>query len=67
MMIVNSFVNGQCVFICVTDSPSDATEAGGLADEGSDVTHSACGGKWLSKCYKGNVQTLSNSQAAQQQ
>jgi len=33
------------------DSPSDATEVGGLADDGSDVTHSTCGGKWLLKCY----------------
>ena len=34
----------MCVVI---DSPSDATEVGGLADDGSDVGHSACGGKLL--------------------
>jgi len=35
-----------CMCVCVAiDSPSDATEVGGLTDDGSDVAHSACGGE----------------------
>ena len=45
-------MDSQCACLCMSiDSPSDATEVGGLADDGSDITHSACGGKWLLKCY----------------